>query len=44
MLCAGMNAVGESVHEPMWYYDTNVGGSVTLCQAMADAEMFTLVG
>lgn len=41
--CAGLKAVGESVREPLRYYDTNVGGSVTLCQAMADALIFTLV-
>ena len=41
--CAGLKAVGESVREPLRYYDTNVGGSVTLCQAMAEAEVFTLV-
>ena len=41
--CAGLKAVAESVREPLRYYDTNVGGSVTLCQAMADAEVFTLV-
>jgi UDP-glucose 4-epimerase len=41
--CAGLKAVGESVREPLRYYDTNVGGSVTLCQAMKDAGVFTLV-
>lgn len=41
--CAGLKAVGESVREPLRYYDTNVGGSVTLCQAMANAGVFTLV-
>ena len=41
--CAGLKAVGESVREPLRYYDTNVGGSVTLCQAMAQAGVFVLV-
>ncbi|SDT13757.1 UDP-glucose 4-epimerase GalE [Pseudomonas granadensis] len=41
--CAGLKAVGESVHEPLRYYDNNVGGSLTLCQAMAQAGVFTLV-
>jgi UDP-glucose 4-epimerase len=41
--CAGLKAVGESVREPLRYYDTNVGGSVVLCQAMAQAGVFTLV-
>jgi UDP-glucose 4-epimerase len=41
--CAGLKAVGESVREPLRYYDTNVGGSITLCQAMAAAGVFTLI-
>jgi UDP-glucose 4-epimerase len=41
--CAGLKAVAESVREPLRYYDSNVGGSVTLCQAMTDAHVFTLV-
>ncbi len=41
--CAGLKAVGESVREPLRYFDTNVGGSLALCQAMADAGVFTLV-
>lgn len=41
--CAGLKAVGESVREPLRYYDTNVGGSVVLCQAMAQAGVFRLV-
>jgi UDP-glucose 4-epimerase len=40
---AGLKAVGESVRQPLRYYDTNVGGSITLCQAMAYAGVFTLV-
>ena len=31
---AGLKAVGESVAHPLAYYDTNVGGTVTLLQAM----------
>ncbi len=30
---AGLKAVGESVAHPLRYYDNNVGGTVTLCQA-----------
>jgi UDP-glucose 4-epimerase len=41
--CAGLKAVGESVREPLRYYDSNVGGSITLCQAMAAAGVFTLI-
>lgn len=40
---AGLKAVGESVAHPLRYYDNNVGGTVTLCQAMAAAGVFTLV-
>lgn len=34
---AGLKAVGESVSKPLAYYDNNVGGTVTLCEAMAKA-------
>jgi UDP-glucose 4-epimerase len=34
---AGLKAVGESVRKPLDYYENNVGGSITLCQAMAAA-------
>ena len=40
---AGLKAVGESVQKPLDYYENNVAGSVTLCQAMAAAEVFRLV-
>lgn len=40
---AGLKAVGESLLEPLSYYDNNVVGTVTLCQAMASAGVFTLV-
>src|SRR5690606_5288372 len=40
---AGLKAVGESVREPLRYYETNVSGSITLCQAMAEAGVFRLV-
>ncbi len=32
---AGLKAVGESVSKPMLYYDNNISGTVTLCEAMA---------
>ncbi len=32
---AGLKAVGESVQKPMLYYDNNISGTVTLCEAMA---------
>lgn len=40
---AGLKAVGESVRQPLMYYDNNVGGSITLCQAMAAAGVRRLV-
>lgn len=40
---AGLKAVGESVREPLKYYDNNVAGSVALCQAMARAGVFNFV-
>ncbi|MDD6284381.1 MAG: UDP-glucose 4-epimerase GalE [Firmicutes bacterium] len=33
---AGLKAVGESCKIPLAYYENNVSGTVTLCQAMAD--------
>lgn len=40
---AGLKAVGESVREPLRYYDNNVAGSLALCQAMARAGVYRLV-
>jgi len=40
---AGLKAVGESVAKPLEYYDNNVQGALSLCQAMADAEVGMLV-
>lgn len=40
---AGLKAVGESVTDPLRYYDTNVCGTMALCQAMQAAGVFTLV-
>jgi UDP-glucose 4-epimerase len=40
---AGLKAVGESMAQPLEYYENNVGGSVTLCQAMAAAGVTRLV-
>lgn len=40
---AGLKSVSESVTHPLRYYGNNVGGTVTLCQAMAAACVFTLV-
>ena len=40
---AGLKAVGESVQQPLRYYDNNVHGSSILLQAMAAAGVFELV-
>lgn len=40
---AGLKAVGESVIEPLKYYEVNVGGSLTLLQAMQKANVKNLV-
>ena len=36
-------AVGESVAEPMKYYDNNVSGSLVLAEEMARAGVFKIV-
>ncbi len=40
---AGLKAVGESVAEPIKYYDNNVRGTLSLVQAMTDCDVKTLV-
>lgn len=40
---AGLKAVGESVAMPLAYYDNNLGGTLALCRAMADAGVFNIV-
>lgn len=40
---AGLKSVGQSVEKPLAYYDTNMHGSLVLCQAMAEAEICKLV-
>ncbi len=40
---AGLKAVGESVAQPLRYYDNNVHGSVVLMQAMQKCGVKTLV-
>lgn len=34
---AGLKAVGESCEMPLEYYNNNVGGTITLCEAMREA-------
>ena len=40
---AGLKAVGESVAQPLRYYDCNVSGTIALCQAMAEAGVKKLI-
>jgi UDP-glucose 4-epimerase len=40
---AGLKAVGESTEKPLDYYSNNVAGTLSLCQAMADAGVKRLV-
>jgi UDP-glucose 4-epimerase len=40
---AGLKAVGESVANPLMYYDNNVYGSLSLCQAMARHNVKNIV-
>ncbi|KDE39248.1 UDP-glucose 4-epimerase [Nitrincola lacisaponensis] len=40
---AGLKAVGESVQQPLRYYENNVCGTLTLCQAMERAGVRRLI-
>ncbi|MCL2913181.1 UDP-glucose 4-epimerase GalE [Shewanella corallii] len=40
---AGLKAVGESVAQPLRYYENNVTGTVILCQVMAEYKVKNLV-
>ncbi|MGE1084325.1 UDP-glucose 4-epimerase GalE [Pseudomonas shirazensis] len=40
---AGLKAVGESVKEPLKYYETNVAGTLSLLQSMAKHDVFNFV-
>jgi UDP-glucose 4-epimerase len=40
---AGLKAVGESVRQPLRYYDNNVASTLALCQVMAEFGVFKLV-
>lgn len=40
---AGLKAVGESVREPLRYYDNNVAGTVNVLRAMQAAKVRTMV-
>jgi UDP-glucose 4-epimerase len=40
---AGLKAVGESVEEPLKYYENNVNGSISLLKAMKNANVTNIV-
>ena len=40
---AGLKAVGESVAQPLRYYDNNLSGSLTLFEVMAESGVKTMV-
>jgi UDP-glucose 4-epimerase len=40
---AGLKAVGESVAQPLAYFDNNINGTVTLLQALKDANVKNVV-
>lgn len=40
---AGLKSVGESVEQPLRYYDNNIGGSLVLLEAMKNSGVRTLV-
>lgn len=40
---AALKAVGESVAEPLLYYQNNVAGTVSLCQAMKNTGVKTII-
>lgn len=40
---AGLKAVGESCQKPLEYYENNVSGTLTLCQAMRDNNVKKIV-
>ena len=40
---AGLKAVGESVEQPLKYYDNNVNGTAVLCEVMAEHNCKSIV-
>jgi UDP-glucose 4-epimerase len=40
---AGLKAVGESVEQPLRYYQNNVVGTLQLCEAMIQANVFSII-
>jgi UDP-glucose 4-epimerase len=41
--CAALKAVGESVREPILYYENNIGGTLTLLRVMANKNVKNIV-
>ncbi len=40
---AGLKAVGESVEQPLRYYDNNISGTVALCEVMSEYSCKSIV-
>lgn len=40
---AALKAVGESMHNPLEYFDNNISGTIQLLKAMQDAQVYQLV-
>jgi UDP-glucose 4-epimerase len=40
---AGLKAVGESVAKPLYYYQNNIAGTLTLCEVMEQYGVFNMV-
>lgn len=40
---AALKAVGESMHDPLEYFNNNIGGSIELLKAMEHAQVYQLV-
>ena len=40
---AGLKSIGESVAQPLRYYDCNIGSTLALCEIMAESGVKTLI-
>lgn len=40
---AGLKAVGESVQKPLFYYENNIGGTISLCKVMQEFNVKKIV-
>ena len=41
--CAGFKAVGESVQKPIYYFDNNIGSTLSLLECMQEKNVFKLL-